>query len=57
MEMKLFIGEQPEAVAVQVNEWLSENQYTVCHITQSQCEHQGNLVFVISIFYDLNKDR
>jgi hypothetical protein len=45
------MGNQPEAVGGQVNEWLLQFKVKVCHLTQSRCEHQGNLIFPISIFY------
>ncbi len=49
--MKMFVQNNPEAAAKQVNEWLTENKVAVCHITQSQCETQGRFVLIISVFY------
>jgi hypothetical protein len=51
MEMKMFINNNSDSAEKEVNKWLTENNVQVRHITQSQCERQGNFVFIISIFY------
>jgi hypothetical protein len=52
MQMKMFIHNDPEVVESQVNNWLGEFDLEVCHVTQSQCERQGRLLFVISVYYN-----
>lgn len=52
MEVKMFIQHSLDAVEEKVNEWLSQNQVSIQHITQSQCERQGKFVFVMSVFYE-----
>ena len=56
MEVKMFVQNSLDKVEENVNEWLSQHQVSIQHITQSQCERQGKFVFVMSVFYEKKED-
>ena len=56
MEVKMFVQNSLDKVEENVNEWLSQHQVSIQHITQSQCERQGKFVFVMSVFYEKRED-
>jgi hypothetical protein len=51
MQVKMFIHHTLDLIEKEINQWLTEQNIAVCHITQSQCERQGRFLFVISVFY------
>lgn len=51
MQVKIFSGNNIQDAEMQVNEWLAINNWNVHYIGQSQCERNGSLLFVISVFY------
>jgi hypothetical protein len=51
MKMKIFSGNSYEQTEVEVNDWLSSHQVMIRHICQSQCERNGKLLFLISVFF------
>ena len=52
MEVKMFKSNNADAVAIEINDWLAANDVAVRHITQSQCEHNGRFIIVMSVFYE-----
>jgi hypothetical protein len=50
-QLKLFRGNDPLTVEREVNAWLRETEALVVSVEQSQCEHGGRLVFIISVLY------
>ena len=55
LEIKMFIHNDPKEAEKAVSFWLNQNNINIHHITQSQCEKGGNLVFVLSLFYSKNE--
>jgi hypothetical protein len=51
VKMKSFIETDSSAIEEKVNEWLNQNNVSINHIGQSQCERNGRLLFVLNIFY------
>jgi hypothetical protein len=51
MEVKMFIFKQADNAEPSINEWLKENKVKVQYISQSQCERNGGLLLIVSIFY------
>jgi hypothetical protein len=51
MEVKMFANNDVKMAQEELNEWLSEQTIHVQHIGQSQCERNGKLMLVTSIFY------
>lgn len=49
--LKTFVFNNITEVEEKVNHWLQNNDVTIEHLVQSQCEKGGAFVFVISIMY------
>jgi hypothetical protein len=54
MQVKMLTAASVELVEKELNHWLSLNNVTVQHVGQSQCERNGNLLIVLSVFYKSN---
>ncbi|HEY0356216.1 MAG TPA: hypothetical protein VGC29_08435 [Flavisolibacter sp.] len=51
LQVKIFSGNHIADAEKQVNDWLSLADCNIHHIGQSQCERNGSLLFVSSVFY------
>ena len=51
MQVKMFVHADPKSSEAEVNNWLGSQIVQVHHIGQSQCERNGNLLFLITVFY------
>lgn len=51
-KIRLFTGDDPQRVARDLEEWLAAASPSLLHVAQSQCERNGKLLFVLSIFYN-----
>lgn len=49
--LKTFVFNNITEAEEKVNHWLQNNDVTIEHLVQSQCEKGGAFVFVISIMY------
>lgn len=49
--LKTFVFNNITEAEEKVNYWLQNNEVTIEHLVQSQCEKGGAFVFVISIMY------
>jgi len=56
MKMKIFSGSDFEQTEININEWLDKHAVRVEQICQSQCERNGKLLLLVSIFYIPLKD-
>jgi hypothetical protein len=51
IKMKIFSGSDFNQTESEVNTWLSQNAIRIDHICQSQCERNGKLLFLVSVFF------
>jgi hypothetical protein len=51
MKMKIFSGADFTQTEEEINEWLSKNPARIEQICQSQCERNGKLLFLVSVFF------
>ena len=56
VKAKMFAGNNFEQIEKAVNDWLNRQNIIVQHIGQSQCERNGNLLLLITIFYNSVQD-
>lgn len=54
MEVKMFVCSRPEEAEIQINDWLRSRSVQLHHITQSQSEKGGKLLFVVSVYFTDN---
>lgn len=52
--LKTFVYHNIAEAEEKVNHWLQNNDITIEHFVQSQCEKGGAFMFVISIVYSRN---
>lgn len=50
-QLKTFVFNNITEAEESVNQWLQNNDVTIEHFVQSQCEKSGTFLFVISIVY------
>ena len=51
LRMKIFSGEEIKSVEHEIYEWLSIHSMRVEQICQSQCERNGRLLLLVSVFF------
>ena len=51
LKMKIFSAQDIQQAETEMNLWLSVNHVLIQQICQSQCERNGKLLLVISVFY------
>jgi hypothetical protein len=51
MKMKVFSGADYIQTEEEINEWLGKNPVRIEQICQSQCERNGRLLFLVSVFF------
>ena len=51
IKMKIFSGSDFNQTETEVNLWLSQTAMRIEHICQSQCERNGKLLLLVSVFY------
>jgi hypothetical protein len=51
IKMKIFSGADFIQTEVKINEWLSKNHVRIEQICQSQCERNGRLLLLVSVFF------
>jgi hypothetical protein len=51
LRMKIFLSNDPKNTEQEVNAWLDRHSFYVHHIVQSQCERNGKLMLLVSVFY------
>jgi len=55
MEVKMFLFNDAAEAEENINNWLKNNTVKVQHISQSHCERNGRLLFIVSIYYFENQ--
>jgi hypothetical protein len=56
VKMKIFSGSDFIQAESEINDWLSKHSVRVEQICQSQCERNGKLLLLVSIFYTPLRD-
>ena len=56
LQMKIFSGNDYLETETQINDWLGNHPIRIEHICQSQCERNGKLLFLVSVFFKLMND-
>ena len=56
IKMKIFSGSDFNHTESEVNAWLSQSAIRIEHICQSQCERNGKLLLLVSVFFTLLND-